>query len=248
MHPAWYINSLCSAVLEGLLFWRASRCQLWRHYPFFYAYLMYTALWSLFFSLPLVIHSSAYAKAFWLSYLVAAIMRFGIAVEIHRYVFPRRSPLRSRASVAVLLVLMLLASVFWIAGPGAGHFVFPDVMRKITVSLAAWVLVVLGLARYYGTRSGRNVWGMAVGILLFTGSELVYLAAMDLVPSLWTVWRYVHPITFVLALMVWTSALWRFYPNPRVPALDKPLAQELLLAWRDRWTQVPNLVRKVVKS
>jgi hypothetical protein len=247
MHPAWYINfSLCTA-LQVVLFWRALRYRLWRHYPLFYIYLTYTVLWSFLFSLPVVIHSSVYAKAFWLTYFVAAILRFGIAVDIHRYVFPRRSPLRSRASVVVLLALILLAFAFLIVGPGPGLFVFPDVMRKITISAAAWILVILGLARYYGTRIGRNVWGMAIGISAFTGSELVYLAAMDLVPSLWSMWRYVHPLTFVFTLMMWTSGLWRYHPNPQVASLDESLAQEFLNAWRDRWTQVPNVVRRVVK-
>jgi hypothetical protein len=248
MYPSWYINSSLTAVLEVLLFWRALRCQLLRHYPFFYAYLTYTAIWSAIFGLPIVIHSSAYAKAFWLSYLIAAILRFGIAVEIHRYVFPLNSPIRNRASVAVLFVLTMLAFLFWIASPAPGPSVYPDAIRKISLAVGTWILLVLVVARYYGNRIGRNIWGMAVGILLFTGSELVYLAAMDLIPGLWTVWRDLHPLTFVLMLLVWTVTLWRHQPNPDISSLDESLAQELLVAWRDRWARVPNLFRRVVKQ
>ena len=247
MLPAWYINIVLGVLLQSLLFSRAFLCHLWRPYPFFYSYLTYTALWTIAFSLPVVTRYPLYPRAYWLTYLVAAFLRFGIAAEIHRHVFPRQSPLRGRANVVVLLALTLLAFAFWIAGPGPGPSIFPDVMRKITVSVAVWILVTLGLARYYGSRIGRNVWGMAVGILAYTGSELVYLAAMDLVPSWWAVWRYVHPLAFVFTLMVWTSALWRYHPNPRVPSLDESLAQELLEAWRSQWTQVPNLVRRAVK-
>ncbi len=247
MHPAWYINFLFSTALQAVLFWRALRCCLWRRYPFFYAYLAFTALQSIVLSPPIIVRPSAYAKAFWLSYLVAAILRFGIAVEIHRHVFPRRSPLRNRAGVAILLTLTLLAFVFWIGGSGPGLYVFPDSMRKIALSVAAWILVVWGLARYYGIRIGRNVWGMALGLLIFTGSELVNLAAMDLLPRLRNLWGGVHPIAFVFMLMVWTSALWRFYPNPQTPSLDKSSAENFRNAWQGRWTQVPEVLRRVVK-
>ena len=248
MHSAWYVNIVLSVLLQALLFCRAYVCGLSRRYPFFYTYLAYTALWTFAFSLPVFIRDPSYPTAYWLSYVLAALLRFGIAAEIHRYVFPLHSSLRTRANVAVLLALTLLAFIFWIAGPGPGPSVFPDALRKITLSVATWIFVVLGLARYYGIRVGRNVWGIAAGVLLFTGSELIYLAAMDLLPRLWAAWRYIHPLTFVLTLIVWASALWRYHPNPVIPSLDKSLKQDLLNAWRDRWTTVPALVRKVVKS
>jgi hypothetical protein len=247
MHPAWYINIVLSVLLETLLFWRALYCRMWRRYPFFYFYLVYTAVWSLVFSLPTFIKNSAYPKAYWLSYFVAGSMRYGIVAEMHRYLFPRDSPVRGRANGVVLLALTLLAFVFWMHGSGPGANVLVDSMRKIALSGAVWILVVLGLARYYGIRIGRNVLGMAVGLLIFIGSELVYLAAMDLLPRFWTVWRYVHPIAFVFMLMVWTFGLWSYFPNPRTSLLDKALARKSLPAWQDRWTQVPDILRRVVK-
>jgi hypothetical protein len=246
MYPAWYINVGLSVLLQGLLFWRGFRCALGRHYPFFYTYLTYTAVRSIAVSLPLVIRHSSFSKVYWWSHTLAAILRFGIAAEIHRHVFPHDSPIRRRAEVAVLCVLALLALLFWIGGAGPGHYIL-DVLRKIALSVAVWILVVLGLAHYYGIRIGRNVWGMAIGLLTFTGSELVNLAAMDLLPRLRNIWEGVHPIAFVSMLMVWTSALWRFYPNPQTPSLDKSSAENFLNAWQGRWTQVPNVIRRVVK-
>jgi len=128
-----------------------------------------------------------------------------------------------------------------------GTSVFPDVIRKISLAVAAWVLVVLGLARYYGVGIGRNLWGMAVGLLIYTGSELVYLSAFDLAPGLWPVWRFVHPLAFVFMLIVWTFALWRHAPNPPSPATDHALTREFLSAWQDRWAQVSNVLRRMVK-
>ncbi len=246
MHPAWYINIGLSVLLQGLVFWRAWRCRLWRCYPFFYVHLTCTALCSLILGLPAFIRHPLYAKAYWLSYLLASALRFGIAAEIYRHVFPKNSPLRSRAAFVVLSALTPLALAFWLAGAGPGSAVL-DAGRKIALAVAAWIFVVLGLSHYYRIRMGLNVWGMTVGLLTFTGSELVYLAAMDLFPRLWPVWRSVHPLAFVFMLLVWTYSLWRYSPNPPAPSLNKALAQEFLSAWQERWTQVPDVLRGVAK-
>lgn len=246
MRLTWYINIALSVLLQSVLFWRAFRCRLWQHYPFFYAYLTYTTLWTLSFSLPVVIRQPQYAKAFWLSHLLAATLRFGIAADIYRHVFPKNSPLRGRAGFVVLSALTLLALMFWLLGAGPASTLV-DAARKIALSVASWILIVLGLAHYYGIRIGRNVWGMAIGLLTFTGSELVYLAAMDLFPRLWPVCRSVHPIAFVFMMMVWTYALWGYYPNPRPPLLDRDLGRELLSMWQDRWAQIPDILRSVMK-
>jgi hypothetical protein len=246
MHPAWYINIAFVVLLQCFLFWRAFRCRLLARYAFFYGYLTYTVLWNLVIYLPPVMRLSAYSKLYWWSHVLAAILRLGIAAEIYRHVFPPNSPLRRRAGIIVLCVLTLLALVFWVSGAGPGHYLL-DALRKIAFAVAAWILVVLGLAQYYGIRIGRNISGMAVGLLIFMGSELVHLSAMDLFPRLRVIWGYVHPITFVCMLAIWTSTLWRYAPNPPSPAPDRALAREFLSAWQDRWAQVSNVLRRMVK-
>src|SRR5260370_16846297 len=133
MRPAWYINIGLSVLLQSLLFWRAWRCRLWRCYPFFYAHLTYTALGALILGLPAFLRHPLYAKAYWLSYLLAAALRFGIAAEIYRYTFPKNSPLRTRAAFVVLSALTLLALVFWLVGPGPAR-PFPFAVPKFLLS------------------------------------------------------------------------------------------------------------------
>jgi len=130
---------------------------------------------------------------------------------------------------------------------GSGQYFVLDASRKISLTVAVWILVILSLSNYYGIRIGRNVFGMAIGLLIFMGSELIRLAAIDLLPSWWGIWRPVHPIAYILMLMIWTSALWNDHPNAPVRSLDDAVARGFLLAWRDRWMQVPSLLRRVVK-
>jgi hypothetical protein len=246
MSPAWYFNIALGLLLQALLFWRAYRCELWRWYPVFYGYLAYTTFWSIVLSLPLVIRLPGYPKIYWWSQLLAAALRFGVAGEIYRHIFLRDSPLRRRTGATTVAVLILLASVFWIGGIGPDSNVWLDALRKIALSVATWLAVLLGLAGYYRIQMGRNVWGMAVGLLTFTGSELIHLAAMDLLPRWWATWSYVHPIAFVFMLLVWTFALWDYYPNPESSLRNVGSVEGLVSQLHGRWAEVPDMLRRVV--
>jgi hypothetical protein len=246
MYPIWYLNTLVALILQVLLFWRAARSGSWRAYPLFYTYLIYTSLWSLICALPAVVHHPAYVTIYWSSYLLAAMLRFGIAADVHRHMFPRDSALRERASIIVLFSLALLAVFFWTSHVSPAASPVLDSARKLALSIAVWILVLLSLAQYYGVRIGRNIWGMALGLLTFMGSEFVHLAAMDLAPRFRGVFGNIQPVAFVFMLAVWTYALWDFYPNPRT-TLDHSLARRFLSAWEDRWAELPQALRKVVK-
>ena len=246
MHPIWYLNVLFGVLLQILIFWRAVRKALWRQYPLFYTYLLYTAFWSLIGSLPPVIRHPAYAQIYWFSYLIAAFLRLAITAEAHRHIFPAGSPLRNRLNIIVLLSLTLLGFLFWSSNVPVGASLLLDSARKLAISAAVWCFILLGLAHYYGVRMGRNIWGMLIGLVTFLGSEFFHLAAMDLLPSSRVVLGYIHPLAFVAMLMVWTFALWDYYPNPR-PALDESVSHRLLSAWHDRWAAIPHVLRKAVK-
>src|SRR5713226_7335894 len=133
MHPAWYINIALEVLLESLLLWRAFRCRLWRHYTFFYVYVAFTMLRAVVVNLPAVVRSSAYSEVYWWSHALAAILRLGIAAEIFRQTFPHNSPLRRRTGVVVFCALTLLAVLFWVSGPGPGHYLL-DALRKIALA------------------------------------------------------------------------------------------------------------------
>lgn len=248
MHPAWYINGFFAWLMQGLLFWRGLRCGLYRRYSLFYIYLLYSTLWSVMSGMPMVIRQPAYRTVVWTSQLLAALLRFGVVAEIYRHVFPRDSSLRKTTDTILVTVLMLMAVVLWVVGPSAGSSrMLLDSLRKIVLSQVVWTVLVLGLARYYAIRIGGNIWGMSIGLLLFSGSELVYLSCVDLFPSLRSSWFNVHPIAYVCTLLVWTYALWNHSPNPETVPLEETTRHNLLSTWEDHSKAVASTLRRVTK-
>ena len=244
----WYLNFAIGAALQVLLLWRAFRARLWSVYPLFYTYVLYTSLTSLAFALPVVTRHPAYAWVFWWTYVIAGVLRFGIAAEIYRYTFPVDSPLRGRVSVITLCtMLLLLLAFFTVIGPMQGSSPFPDGLRKLALTIITLILLILGTARFYGLNIGRNIWAMAIGLLIFMGSELMHLAAMDLFPRLQGIWGYIHPIAFNFMLIVWSVGLWHYSPNLSRPMLSKAAAQELAGICEQQWAQVSSVFRNLVK-
>lgn len=246
MNALWYINVGCAAVLECLLFWRGFHRRLFSRYPVLFTYLAYTSVRSIVVSLPNVIASNSFAKIYWWSHIAAALIRFGIVAELQSQIFPSKSPIRSRSQITIAAALVMVAICFWVMGAGPGHYMF-DALRKIAFALAVWIVVVVGVARYHGIGIGRNIWGVAAGFLIFIGSELIHLSAIDLVPQLWAVWRYVHPVAWVLMLAIWTFALWNYHPNPELASVEISRTGDLQSAWEQHWIQVGHIPGRLMK-
>ncbi len=243
VRPDWYII-LLGISLQWLLLWRGFRCGLWGRYPLFYVYLTYAAAWSAVIALPAMMRHPAYSEVYWLSQLGSSLLRFGVAAEVYRHVFPHDSSPRRTAGKALVAALTLLAALFWASGASPGPSIIFDFLRKVALSQAVWVLLILGLAQYYGIRIGRNIWGMAAGLLIFVGIDMLNRAASDL--FLLTL-RLVSPLAYVSALVIWTFALWNYSPNPQIARVDRSVYIELLSAWKDRWEAIADTVRKVAK-
>jgi hypothetical protein len=229
---------------QCILFWRAGRWGGWRAYPLFYVYLSYTSFWTVAFLFFPHAHP-LYPRVYWDSEVVAAALRLFVAWEVFRSVF-RQGTVRKIAGAALVAVLVLLALAFWLIGPSPGVLPIADFMRKMALSAGAWIVLVLGVARFYGIRIGQNTWGMAIGFLIFVSSEIANFAVHDLSPSLIPIWRFVHPFTCVFMLAVWTWSLWDYVPNPQNET-DSSLEPLLLSEWQRQSAALNKTIRKVIQ-
>ena len=228
---------------QGLLFWRGWRWNGWRAYPFFYLYLSYTAFWTVVLLLFPPTHP-LYPKFYWGSEIVAAALRFFVAWEILRGVF-RPSGIRRIAVTLILTVLVLLAVAFWLSGPSPGVSPIADFMRKMALTAGVWTVFVLGMAWFYGIRLGANIWGMAIGFLIFVSSEIANLAAFDLVGWFAPIWRFFHPFAYLFMLAVWTWSLWDYAPTPQIES-DASVGS-LLSNWQRQSVALNETIRRAIR-
>ncbi len=230
---------------QGLLFWRGWRWGGWHAYPFFYIYLSYTSFWTVaFLFFPLA--QPLYAKVYWDSELVAAVLRFLVAWEVFRSLFHHGTVIRRIAGNVMVVVLVLLALAFWLSGPSPGVSSVIDFMRKMALAAGVWTVFVLGVARFYGIRIGQNTLGMAIGFLIFVSSEIANFAAFDLSSRFIPIWRFVHPFAYVFMLTVWTWLLWEYVPNPQNET-DSSLGPLLLSEWQRQSAALDKAIRKVIQ-
>lgn len=230
---------------QALLFWRGCRWCAWRKYPLFFIYLSYTSFFTIFFLFFPHAHPM-YARVYWYNELGAAVLRFLVAWEIYRQVFRGGSVVRSIAGSILVGALTLLALVFWAGGPGPGTSLVIDFMRKMALAVATWIVVVIGLAGFYAIPIGRNIWGMAIGFLIFAASQIANFAAFDLSPRFGPIWPLVHPFSYLCMLAVWVWSLWNYAPNPELRSSESSMGPEAISEWQERSAALNKIIRKVI--
>jgi hypothetical protein len=230
-----------------LLLWRCLKTEQWRSYPFFFGYVFYTFLRDVVLSALLLLQYGAYAKLYWLSFMGEALLWFVVTWEVLRQTFPRGLGPRRIAAGVLISVLFLLALVFYYSGPQPGAYFIADFVRKIALSVTVWLLVVLALARYYGISVGRNIWGMAVGLLVVVSAHIANFAAVEISPSFSPIWSLLVPLGSTFTLLIWTVTLWSYVPNPRPSVPSEPVQQEALSYWEERWAALGMTIRKAFK-
>ncbi len=246
----WLIDHLilyCGLTLELVLLWRVTKARLFQHYPFFSTYYLYVFVRSVVLFLLFVLHRQAYVTAYWPSNLGGTALWFAVVWEVFRQTFPRSFPLRQVAAGIFVGVLVILASAFFALGPPPGVYMIHDFMRKVGLSVAASLLTILAVARCYRVSLGRNIWGMAIGLLALTSTYIADFAAIDLSPAIRPIWSRVGPLAFVLMLLIWVVTLWSYYPNPKPVASDASAHEQALSSWEKRWASVGTTIRRAVK-
>ena len=235
----WFLNLL--------LLWRCFKTGQWKSYTFFFTCVFYTLLRDSVLFVLVVLQVGGYAKLYWLSYLAEALLWFAVAWEVFRQTFPRGSPLRRIAAGALISALFFLALIFYLSSPQPGAYFIADFVRKIALSVAAWLLVVLALARYYRMPVGRNTWGIAIGLLVFVSSQIANFAAVDLSTGFRPIWSLLEPLGFTATLLIWTVTMWSYVPNPRPDVPGEPIQREALSYWEERWAALGMTIRKAFK-
>jgi hypothetical protein len=240
-----YLVFYVGFALQLLLLGRFFRIKIWRHYPFFFAYFAATVIHSASALLVLLLKPEWYRAWYWSDYLTSTVVRFAVAWEIFRQVFPANSPTRRVAGCMLVIVLCTLAVYFYVRPPV--DLPLPDVIRKMGLAIAAWILVVLAMAQYYSRPLGRNIKGMAFGFLAYVSTQVGIYSARELFAARRLVWSLLTPLAFIYMILVWIFTLWVYTPNEVTVVADERTRRAALAHWGQQVNAIGLAIRKATR-
>lgn len=205
---------------EAFLVVRSIHAQFYRKYLAFYIYLTVVLLVDLLRFSVLTLHPSVYGPFYWYTEFLHAGFGYAVILEISKHALSS-SPGVARIARAflrgVLGVVILRVALHSISGPiwstAATSAELERDMRTVQAILLAGIIALLA---YYLVPIGRNLIGIIFGYSAYIYASVISLGfgslpAYGLRPG----WRLVQPIAYLAALLIWSYALWSYYPNPK---------------------------------
>lgn len=204
---------------EAFLVVRSIYAQFYHKYLGFYIYLTLVLLVDLLRFSVLTLHPSAYGPFYWYTEFLHAGFGYAVILEIYKHAL-NNSPGVARIARTFLWGVLGLV-ILRVALHAANRPVWstPTIstelerdMRTIQALLLAGIIALLF---YYVVPIGRNLIGIIFGYSAYIYGSVISLGfgslpAYGLRPG----WRLVQPIVYLATLLIWSYALWSYYPNP----------------------------------
>jgi hypothetical protein len=158
--------------------------RLWRSFPVFAAYSLTNLIATVVLYTTLKINPSSYVYAYgyWVFEGIAVVLGFGVVYEVFRELLAPYAALRRIAAGAfrwVLAGLILLACIVAYARPSglsplrAAVEIPEEAARVVEVGL---LVFLFGFSRVFGLHWRQNIFGIALGLGVFTSVELAAVA------------------------------------------------------------------------
>jgi len=204
----------CVAVfLEALLLFRGLQIRLVRSFPIFYLYILFVLVEEVLRFAVYRLYPKHYSEVYWVTQFVGLVIGSAIIFEIYR-VGLRQFP--GTARMTRYLLLVVFGTVFakaltnstgdlflWLAGTSVA------LERSLRIVQEVAILTLVFLFLLYAIPFGRNLRGIALGYGLFIGMTVAQFTLWFYFPyRLRTFWPYAQPVSYVLVLGLWVSALW----------------------------------------
>ena len=87
--------------------------------------------------------------------------------------------------------------------------------RNLRIVQALAILTLVSLFLWYAIPFGKNLKGILFGYGLFIAMSIVQLTLSYTWGDIRLFWPYVQPVSYLLVLGLWASALWSAQPVPR---------------------------------
>lgn len=213
---AW-ILSLLTYPLGVTILVRGGQGRFLSQFSFFYSYLTYLLLTGLALLLVSQVAPRYFVTLFWLRFFTLVVAEFALLVEIGDHLFKHYPALRALGR----LVTFGITGVFFAA------YILPalvemrptdvavlDLVKRSALTKCTIIVVLFAMAHYYRIHLGWNVTGIALGLAAYLAIHTADFAlAEHLGRQVYEhVFRIAGPVSHVVSLGIWTTALWRYAP------------------------------------
>jgi hypothetical protein len=221
--------------LEALLLIRGLQEKLVRQFPIFYSYILFVFVEEFLRFIVYRWFSSRYSEVYWTTQFLGLVIGSAVIFEIYR-VGLRSFP--GTARMARYLLLIVFGAVFAkaLANPSGGLFWWfakRSVMleRNLRIVQGLAILSLVSLFLWYAIPFGKNLKGILFGYSLFIAMSIVQLTLSYTWADIQLFWPYVQPVSYLLVLGLWASALWSAQSVPEgKPATQLEDDYEVLVA------------------
>jgi hypothetical protein len=188
------------------------------HFPLFYSYLGFVFCGSAAsYYLYRRIWPEHYAAFYWVYFLITLLAEFAVLVEASDHIFKPYPPICRLARFLTLCVcatffLIYIVPSFMERRPSSAAML--DLVKRVSLTKAVIILMLLVAARYYRLPLGENISGMLLGFSLYLATNIAnFTLAEKYGRALYFgTFVVVLPLSYTLSLLVWTIALWRYEP------------------------------------
>jgi len=238
--------------LEAAILVRAVRSRLFVQLPFFCSYLAYVLSGALvctlvFFALP-----ARYATVYWFHVLLMTLAEFAVVLELAEKVFHSNPAVLRVGQIIVVgtclffLAFSIIPSIL-VTRPADTKLL--DLLKQSSLAKCVAIVAILGFARLCRLTPGRPIAGIVIGFAIyFSVSTANYAAGGEFGRSLYAgVLARLAPLSYALALFIWTVTLWRS-ESPATPARHDFAAPEgLSLPMREQLKRFNASLARVLR-
>jgi hypothetical protein len=143
------------------------------------------------------------------------LAEFAVIAEASDQIFSAYPMIRRLGRLLTGLICVILFAVYVIPPltvPQSSFTALLELDKRLAMTKAALIFILLMVARLNKLRLGKNVYGMMLGFLIFVTIGMVNIQLVQTYGAnlYFKAYTLVQPVAFVLALSIWTVALWRY--------------------------------------
>lgn len=206
------ISYLCM-ICEAVILFRALRGRFYGRFPIFFSYIGFVLLQSMVRGVVRSEYPQNYAATYWCTEFLGVFAGSAIVFEFYKVALAGFPGVAKLARNALLFVSSLaVGKVILTAAQGSSGWsgsLTIQLERDMRFVQIAAVAALVSLFAVYSIPAGRNLLGIVVGYGLYLGISVVNLTYLDhFREAVLTFARMTQSVSYLLALVLWTLALW----------------------------------------